>query len=576
MLYLKLMSWLRLSWPKGLALLLLLVAFVFVHRFFFSSGGFSTHDGVHFIRLYGLERVLGEGQFPPRWLSDLGKGYGYPFFNFYPPLAYLAGLLFRFFGASFTLANNLSFILAGLLGTVGMFFLAKSLFGFWGAATAALFWLFLPYRALDLYVRGSLAEYWGMNLLPLVFYFAKRLFALPTLKRALIFAFGLFLLLIAHNGVALIGLAWLSIFIIFLFIIDRRGFLEKIKNQGLFFFFSFLLAFGLAAFFILPAILEKDLTQIAQMTSKYYSYYNHFPSLGQLFISRFWGYGGSVFGLNDKMSFQIGHFHWLVALVVLLFLARELIFGQKKFWTKRKNLWLMFFLVSFLGFVFLAHQRSNLFWRLFPFLAFLQFPWRLLIFIGFSTSVLSGFWAKWVKKKVWFIFVFLALLILNFTYFHPQDFQNFEDDDYLSSPLWEYQQREFLTDYLPKTVEEIPQEHFTQPLIITRAETKISLNQADKLTFEAASGEKEEVVIKRFYFPGWQAKINNKPASITTNKNGFMVLSLPEGESLVEVVFKNTPTRTIANQISLFSWGVFLFFILMGNRIAKYFKKNND
>jgi len=236
----------------------------------------------------------------------------------------------------------------------------------------------------------------------------------------------------------------------------------------------------------------------------------------------------------------------------------------------------MFFLISFWGFVFLAHQRSNFFWCLLPFLAFLQFPWRLLIFVGFSASVLAGFWAKEVKKKSWFILVFLILLILNFTYFRPQDFQNFDDDDYSSSPLWEYQQREFLTDYLPKTVEEIPQEHFKKPLIITGAEIKINLNQADKLIFEAVSGEKEEAVIKRFYFPGWQAKINNKPAPIVTNKNGFMVLSLSEGESLVEVVFKNTPTRKIANQISLLSWGIFLFFVLTGNRIVKYFKKNND
>ncbi|MGI6278906.1 MAG: hypothetical protein ACOYJ8_03840 [Patescibacteria group bacterium] len=570
------MSRLRLSWPKGLALLLLLVAFVFVHRFFFSSGSFSTHDGVHFIRLYNLEKVLNEGQFPPRWLPDLGKGYGYPFFNFYPPLAYLVGLLFRFFGTSFTLAVNLSFVLAGLLGFLGMFFLAKSLFGFWGAVTAALFWLFLPYRALDLYVRGSLAEYWGMNLLPLVFYLAKRLFDLPTLKRLFPFVLGLFLLLIAHNGVALVGLFWLFIFVLFLFVIDRQSFFEKIRHQGIFFFSSFLLAFGLAAFFILPAILEKDLTQIAQMTSDYYSYENHFPSLRQLFISRFWDYGGSVLGPEDKMSFQIGHLHWLTALVALFFLIKKVVFEQKKFWSERKNFWLMFFLISFWGFAFLAHQRSNLFWRIFPFLAFLQFPWRLLIFVGFSASVLAGFWAKWAKKRLWFVFIFLALLILNFTYFRPQDFQNFEDEDYLSSPLWKYQQREFLTDYLPKTVEEVPQDHFENPLLVTGAETNINLNQADKLIFGVVSGGEEEVIIKRFYFPGWQAKIDNKPTSITTNKNGFMVLSLPEGESLVEVVFKNTPTRTIANQISLFSWGVFLFFILMGNRIAKYFKKNND
>jgi len=573
------MKRLRLSWPKGLILLLLLASFIFTHRFFFSSGGFSTHDGVHFIRLYNLEKVLGEGQFPPRWLPDLGKGYGYPFFNFYPPLSYFAGLFFRFFGASYTLANNLSFSLAGFIGALGMFLLVQKLFSsFWSGAIAALFWLFLPYRALDLYVRGSLAEYWGMNLLPLVFYFAKRLFDQPVIKQALVFIFSLFLLLIAHNGVALIGLLWLSIFIVFFFFTNRYRPSKKTINRGIFFLASFLLAFGLAAFFILPAILEKNLTQIAQMTSKYYFYFNHFPSLQQLFISRFWGYGVSVFGLNDKMSFQIGHFHWLAALAVLLISTKKFFVNRKEFLLKRKNHWLIFFLLSFLGFVFLSHQRSNLIWRLFSFLVFLQFPWRLLIFVGFSASVLSGFWAKLIKKKLWFIFVFsfLTLLILNFSYFRPQDFQKFGDDDYLSSPLWEYQQREFLTDYLPKTVEKIPQEYFSPPLIISQAEIEIGLDQADKIAFKALSSKEEEVIIRRFYFPGWQARIGDRLGSISTNENGFMVLSLPKGEFLVEVVFEDTPIRKTANQISLFSWGIFLFFVLIGNRGAKIFFKNND
>ncbi len=559
------MTWLKKYWQKSLALLFLVLVFIFTHRFFFLPGDFSTHDGVHFIRLYNLEKVLGEGQFPPRWLPDLGKGYGYPFFNFYPPLSYLVGLLFRFFGASFTLANKLSFVLAGAVGVVGMFLLAKKLFAsFWGGVIAALFWLLLPYRALDLYVRGSLAEYWGLNLLPLVFYWTKKFFVDQSLRRGLVLALGLFFLLIAHNGVALIGVGWLAIFLLFLLLINQDWSFLKPK-RWLVLVWPFLLSALLAAFFVIPAIWEKDLTQIADMTSDYYAYYNHFPSLGQLFISRFWGYGGSNFGLNDGMSFQIGYLHWLAALAVFFLLGRELILKKKPVFKEKKQWLALFFLTSFLGFAFLTHQRSSFLWEKLSFLVFLQFPWRLLIFIGFSASILAGFLGAWIKRgKSWLFFLSgLVLLILGFSYFQPQKMADIDDNAYLSSPLWEYQQREFLTDYLPKTVAVVPEEHYRPPLVLGSGKTSIILDQADKIVFGFWSETDQKVTIKRFYFPGWQAKINGEPAAIGTNQHGFMVLSLPGGQSRVELSFGRTKTRRLAEQISLASWGLFLLLLVL-------------
>lgn len=565
-------------WQESLAVLFLFLAFIFTHRFFFLPGDFSTHDGVHFIRLYDLEKVLGEGQFPPRWLPDLGKGYGYPFFNFYPPLSYFAGLLFHFLGASVTLANKLSFAAAGLVGTLGMFLLGKGLFSsFWGGAVAVLFWLFLPYRALDLYVRGSLAEYWGLNLLPLVFYWAKGFWASPGRASGLLFALSLFILLIAHNGVALIGVIWVTVFIVFWAALDSGRSLSAFFGRLLASVWPFLFSVGLAAFFVIPAIWEKNFTQIADMTSDYYAYYNHFPSLGQLFISRFWGYGGSNFGLNDEMSFQIGHLHWFLVLLALGLLVWHFFIGRKAFFRKKSNLLAVFFLVSFWVFTFLAHQRSIFIWQNLPFLSFLQFPWRLLVFIGFSASLLAGFSAsRLIGKKSFFIFValFLALAGLNFNYFKPKTVVNIDDQDYLSSPLWEYQQREFLTDYLPKSVEVIPEEHYRPPLVISKGRIDIQLDQADRVIFGALADEGEEIIIKRFYFPGWQAKINGKPTEIKTNQHGFMVLSLPEGRSWVELSFGQTKIRRLAELISLFFWGGLFWLLILLFRKKK--KKTND
>ena len=67
-------------------LLLLLVSFPAV-RALLQPGCFTSHDLTHHvIRQISMDRLLSEGQFPPRWSAELNNGYGYPVFLFNYPL----------------------------------------------------------------------------------------------------------------------------------------------------------------------------------------------------------------------------------------------------------------------------------------------------------------------------------------------------------------------------------------------------------------------------------------------------------------------------------------------------------
>src|SRR6185295_6315694 len=58
----------------------------------------SIGDGLnHLYRLVEFDHLLRHGVWFPRWATDLGYGYGYPLFNFYPPLVYYLGALVHFF-----------------------------------------------------------------------------------------------------------------------------------------------------------------------------------------------------------------------------------------------------------------------------------------------------------------------------------------------------------------------------------------------------------------------------------------------------------------------------------------------
>jgi len=562
-------KWFRVHWREILGIVLLFLAFLFTHRFFFLPGDFHTHDNVHFIRLYDLDKVLHEGQFPPRWLPDLGKGFGYPFFNFYPPFAYYVGEIFHLLGFSFTAANKLSFALAGAVGTVGFFALTNYWFGFWPAWGATFMWLFLPYRAIDLYVRGSLAEYWGMNLLPLVFYFAQKLFDRTRLKNLIGFSLSLAILLISHNGVALIGSLWLGFFIIFNFISQKQ--LKNVRKIVIFVLGGFL-ALGLAAYFIFPALLEKDFTQVKEMFADYYAYYVHFPSLKQLFLSRFWGYSGSNYGTKDGMSFQIGHLHWLFVLIGAVILVGRKITRRKVDFEKLA----LFFGLSFLGFVFLTHAKSDFIWQKLTFLQFLQFPWRLLLFVGFISSLMGGLIFKLVEghwPKFRFIFLGLTVFLLitfNYSYFKPEKVEPIDDEYYFLEENFRAQQWQFITDYLPAQATELLNEFYRDPLVLSEVgEAEILYNRTTEAEFIVDARDEAEVVIKRLYFPGWRLEIKDQPDKYTVSRNGFFVVPVKKGRNQIKIYLENTSIRFWANMISLVSLVILGLLVILIRRLRR-------
>ena len=106
------------------------------------------------------------------------------------------------------------------------------------------------------------------------------------------------------------------------------------------------------------------------MTQGYFNYINHFTTLKQLFFDRFWGYGASLWGPKDDMSFQIGLIQWLLPLLALFFAFRK---NQKNKYTILTVLFIGFF------FLFLTHNKSTFIWHLFPIMAYFQFPGAFLV-----------------------------------------------------------------------------------------------------------------------------------------------------------------------------------------------------
>ncbi len=535
------------------------------------------HDDLQMMRQLEMEKCFRDFQIPCRWVPDMGYGYGFPLFNFYPPLPYLVGQVFRVIGFSFVETAKLTFALSFILSGIAMYFLAKEFFGRWGGILSAVFYIWAPYHAVDVYVRGAMNEAWALVWFPAILLFSYKFinskikksenlrFKILNLFGIWNLDFGAFVgltlswvgLFLSHNLMVMIFTPVFAVWSLIFWIKDRN--VKKAVLLAL----SGLFALSLSAFFTLPAIFEQKYIHVDTLTQGYYEYIAHFATIGQLLFSRFWGYGASIWGPNDGLSFQIGQVHWILSLVILGLVAFRVIKKRKFTYT----LCAITYSLIFGWFAaFMAHQNSTFIWQKIPVLAFVQFPWRFLTLVILGFSFAAGSLPMFLKSfgKLKFIipgFLIILLLAMNWNYFLPQGGRmgNLTDEQKFSGAAWDLQRTAGIFDYLPKTAKENPKSPpSTLAEIIDGGGLVTGKSQGTNWAkFDVDLKKDSTVRVNIFDFPIWKAEIDGKKTQITVPKDekwGRIYLNIPEGKHSVYLKLTDTPIRTAANFISLFAW----------------------
>lgn len=588
-------------WP----LLVILFFAIFAARsLIFQSGYFNMHDDLLMMRQLQLEKCFLDGQIPCRWVPDMGYGFGFPLFNFYPPLPYLVGELFRLIGASFVNTVKLTLALSFVLSGVTMYLFSKEFFGRIGATLAAIFYIWAPYRAVDVYIRGAMNEAWSFIWFPLIFWAGYRLIKAAKkheLRWVIILSLAWFALLTSHNLMVLIFVPIFGAWI--LMKLWSNGAWNKIPKLII----SGLWAFGLAAFFTFPAVLENKFTHIEKALSGYYDYTAHFATIKQLLFTRFWGYGPSHWGPEDGMPFQIGYLYWGLSLLIFVFLIVSLIrLGKENIVGKLKKdafvITSLFMFVVGWSSAFMAHSRSTPIWLAITQLKYLQFPWRFLTITIFSFSFLvgaiPGFIGRWKlkfgrwKPEYGFIsrlvltppqifisgVLILFLVVFNWYYFLPEygKMGPLTDEEKFSGRAWDLQQTAGIYDYLPLAAKMAP--NGPRHVLAEVMHGDGTIIQAQQGTYwgkfsALIESSNAEVRINIIDFPEWKVFVDGDEVETFLGHEemwGRIYINLSQGEHLVYTQLFNTPVRTVSNIISLASWGI-LIFVIFGK---KYFLRN--
>jgi hypothetical protein len=486
-------------------------------------------DDNQIFRLQQFDHCLKDGQIPCRYIPEGGLGYGYPLFNFYPPLPYAVAEIFHLLGFSFINSVKAVFILPNFIRAFSMYLFSATFFGPLGGLLSSVLYTLAPYQALNSFVRGALAEHWALSLFPLILFFFYQ-------NKTIFFTLSLSALFLTHN---------LSTF----YFLPLLALLSLLSSRFIYFLKHTLFSFCLSAFFLLPAIFEVKYVTTETMTQGYFYYASHFTTLRQLFIDRFWGYGASLWGPKDDMSFQVGYLHWLIPLSVILFVA----INHK---IKHRRLILTFFLVGLLA-LFLTHNRSTFIWQSIPLMPYFQFPWRFLGLAVLSLSFVSGSFP--LKTNIWLYLIIFLIIILNINYFREDIwYPNLTDKQKLSGNELIRQTAAGLMDYWPKFSKNYPNSYASVQPQILFGSSQISFFQKSsrQLALDISVNSKTSLIqLPLVYYPRWLLTIDKSPLPYYIDHDlGLITILVPQGQHHLRLNFVNTPLRTLANLISLVSF----------------------
>ena len=543
--------------------LLFVLLFAVVASFpLFNQGFYPMHDNEQIARLYDLNSALNQGQFPPRISPNLGFGYGYPFFNFYPSFAYYVGEIFVVLGFGYIVATKLMLFTGFLLAAFFSYLLARDLFGEEAGVVAAAFYTFAPYHAVDIYVRGAYAEFFSFVFLPLILWTLYKFAGSLRKTYAVLFAIGICFLILSHNLIFIMFLPFVLVWIAYLYFQtkDRKDFLVW-AILGL------ILGFCASAYFSLPSYLERDFTLIRILTSELANYNLHFICVHQLWNSA-WGYGGSIPSCRDGLTFEVGKIALLTSAIALV------LFVYASYKNSRdKNLLILPLLSIFLvASMFLTVKQSKFIWDSLTPLWYVHFPWRFLTLCVLFSSILSGsvvYFFKNPKKRITAMLVLIiAIIFFNISIFKPERIINVSDIDYTNSKTIRWDTSSLAYEYVPaniatkKSIENTTKIDITEdqikssPYKIVKGVMIVSVKKdlPQEKTFDVYALTKGVLRINTFAFPGWQVYINGRKASYTSNNKLVLIdVKVPFGKNTVRAVFEDTPVRKLGNMISIVS-----------------------
>ena len=311
---------------------------------------------------------------------------------------------------------------------------------------------------------------------------------------------------------------------------------------------AFALGILMSAFFWFPALYDLKYVRLSQIKVSEIS--DHLVPIRNLVVPS-WGYGPTP-GSQNGLSTQLG--------IVSLFVFVSVVFLV--FSKQIKDKLIYFYLAVFIISAFLMTNFSLLVWQNVPGLDVIQFPWRLLSLVIFSSSLLLAYLLNFSKRKdILVLMIVLAAISSTFFYIKPVAFVERSDSYYTTNE----DTTTVRDEYLPLWVKEKPERVSTKIELLGPGEVITKSEKTLNYQAKIKSGEGTSVQINTIYFPSFQVFIDNQKASFSyDNPKGLVNFQLPKGEHEVIIKYTRSPVHLASEIISLAALLITgLFFIVL-------------
>jgi len=493
-----------------------------------------------------------EGTLYPRWTALTNHGFGEPRFIFYPPLSWLLGAaLVRVLPGAW--AVILFIVLTQTFAGISAFVLLRRLAGARAALFGALCYTANPNFLLITYIRSDFAEQLACAFFPLLLLAALRVSGLledwaSNFRKLVVFAVPFAAIWLTNAPAAVIATYSAALLFAWVTLTSRSW---KVAARGA---SGMALGFGLAGFYLVPAIYEQRWVNISQALSSGllpsqnflftqlddvdHNWFNLIATscaLGLILLCALAALGSGCFGSYTKGSKDQAR-NYAVARALLVLAAAASV---------------------------LMLRFTMPVWNILPKLRFVQFPWRWMSMVALLCACFLALAADRKRFAVWVLaFVILtgplAALFLNNGWWDQDEMPTLESlvtdgtgfegtDEY--DPLGDDHQdlpvRAPLAQVLPDDSEADARDSGKiQVLSWTTEEKKIAVNFR----------QESQIVLRVLNYPAWQVEVNGKRIDPQRADNlNEMVVPVPPGESLVTVRFTRTWDRIAGIVVSLLS-----------------------
>ena len=539
-----------------------------------------------------------QGDLYPRWFTNVNAGFGGPSGFYYPPLtSYVSAIFWPFIGAHDPYgwrAAGYALVLAQILSGLTAYWWLRSMVKPKAALAGAALYVIAPYHlAIDLYVRGASAEAWVFVWFPLVMLAAESLVSERRSRWALpgaAVSYGLAVL--SHPTVALC-FAPIPVTYVWLFS-DRK---QRVRATGLL-AAALLVGVGLNAQYLMPAILDQGKAYVERQTTGPGDYRNQWlwqdnseiAAMSGYVYGMFRGGGRPQLDLETllKLPIVIATLATAVALGTLFLLVRRM---EK---AERLRRVALFYIVVAVASLLLTTKFSAPIWRIVPFLKFLQFPFRLNVFVVLSVALVAAVVISQVSfggRRIMACFL-LAIVVgcigldivacsQTFSVWRTSTLNRQEITRGMLrtqldfSTMWpkpgnlralnEFSALDrFAAAHPPQTgkLEASPGGVNGGTVVVERWTPR-------RVTLRIEAPTDSRLTVNHFYYDGWQGRVKDEGTAIvaTPSPDGLMQFAVPRGnyEFVVELP-KDGPER-VGLALSLFSLALLGGVVVMGRKI---------